>query len=243
MPSKPIGLVLIPAFNEAPRIGAVLEAAARHAPDFDRLVVDDASQDDTAGVARRAGATVVRHPFNMGYGAALQTGYRWALRRGYDVVVQLDADGQHDPAATRELAAPVLAGELDLVLGSRFHPGSSYRMQPLRRLGSLWFSSLVRWITGLEVSDPTTGLQALSRRVLRLYVSDAFPSDYPDADMTVLLHRNGFRLGERPVHMLERPEVPSMHGGLGVVYYVYKMTLAIFMNAIRPRLPREHEES
>ncbi len=239
----PTGLVLIPAFDEAPRIGAVLEAAARHAPDFDLLVVDDASRDDTAGVARRRGATVVRHPFNMGYGAALQTGYRWALRHGYDVVVQLDADGQHDPAATPELAAPVLAGELDLVLGSRFHPGSSYRMQPLRRMGSLWFSSLVRWITGLEVNDPTTGLQALSRRVLRLYASDAFPTDYPDADMTVLLHRNGFRLGERPVNMLERPEVASMHGGLGVVYYVYKMTLAIFMNAIRPRLPREREES
>lgn len=239
----PTGLVLIPAFNEAPRIGAVLEAAARHAPDFDRLVVDDASRDDTSGVARAAGATVVRHPFNMGYGAALQTGYRWALRHGYDVVVQLDADGQHDPAATPELAAPVLAGELDLVLGSRFHPASSYRMQPLRRMGSLWFSNLVRWITGLEITDPTTGLQALSRRVLRLYTSDAFPSDYPDADMTVLLHRNGYRLGERPVHMLERPEVASMHAGLGVVYYVYKMTLAIFMNAIRPRLPRDLEES
>jgi len=239
----PTCLVLIPAFNEEPRIGAVLEAVARHAPEFDRLVVDDASRDDTADVARRAGATVVSHLFNMGYGAALQTGYRWALRHGYDVVVQLDADGQHDPASVPDLAAPVLAGELDLVLGSRFHPGSSYRMQPLRRMGSLWFSSLVRWITGLEVSDPTTGLQALSRRVLRLYVSDAFPSDYPDADMTVLLHRNGFRLGERPVHMIERPDVASMHGGLGVVYYVYKMTLAIFMNAIRPRLPRELEES
>jgi glycosyltransferase involved in cell wall biosynthesis len=236
------GLVLIPAYNEAPRIGEVLEAARRHAPDFDRLVVDDASRDDTAAVARRAGACVVRHPFNMGYGAALQTGYRWALRHGYPVVVQLDADGQHDPAAVPELASPVLSGELDLVLGSRFHAGSRYRMQPLRRLGSRWFSALVRWITGVEVSDPTSGLQALSPAVLRLYTSDAFPADYPDADMTVLLHRNGFRFGERPVHMLERPDVPSMHGGLGAIYYVYKMTLAIFMNAIRPRIEREPEE-
>lgn len=236
------GLVLIPAYNEAPRIGEVLRAAARHAPDFDLLVVDDASTDATAALARSCGATVLRHPFNMGYGAALQTGYRWALRRGHDVVVQLDADGQHDPAVVLALAAPILADDLDIVLGSRFHAGSSYRMPPLRRIGSRWFSSLVRWLTGLEISDPTTGLQALSRRVLRLYASDAFPADYPDADMTVLLHRNGFRIGEIPVHMHARPDVPSMHDGLGVVYYVYKMTLAIFMNAIRPRLPQQPEE-
>lgn len=239
----PAGLVLIPAYDEAPRIGEVLAASRSHAPDFDLLVVDDASRDATAEVARSAGAVVIRHPFNLGYGAALQTGYRWALRRGYRVVVQLDADGQHDPSAVPSLAAPILEGHLDLVLGSRFHPGSSYRMQPLRRLGSVWFSTLVRWLTGLRVSDPTTGLQALSPEVLRLYASDAFPADYPDADMTVLLHRNGFRLGELPVQMAERPEAASMHEGLGVLYYVYKMTLAIFMNAVRPRLRREPQES
>lgn len=236
------GLVLIPAYNEAPRLAEVLRDTARHAPDFDRVVVDDASADGTGEVARAEGATVLRHPFNMGYGAALQTGYRWALRRGYRVVVQLDADGQHDPAAVTGLAAPVLAGELDLVLGSRFHAASQYRMPWLRRVGSLWFSQLVRWLTGQRVSDPTTGFQALSPRVLRLYASEAFPADYPDADMPVLLHRNGLRFGEQPVHMHERPEVPSMHHGLSVVYYVYKLTLAIFMNAIRPPLPDANPE-
>ena len=230
------GLVVIPAFDESQCIGEVLGGVARHASGFDVLVVDDHSGDDTAGVARAAGATVVRHPFNMGYGAALQTGYRYALAHAYDVVVQLDADGQHDPEAIPALAAPVLSGELDVVLGSRFHAGSTYRMPVLRRTGSLWFSNLVRWLTGLSISDPTTGFQALSPAVLQLYTSDAFPADYPDADMTVLLHHNGYRLGEMPVTMYERPEVPSMHHGFGVVYYVYKMTLAIFMNAIRPRV-------
>ncbi len=124
-----------------------------------------------------------------------------------------------------------------MVLGSRFHAGSSYRMPLLRWLGSLWFSSLVRWLTGLSISDPTTGMQALSPRVLQLYISEAFPADYPDADMIVLLHRNHYRIGEMPVTMHERPEAPSMHRGIGVLYYVYKMTLAIFMNTIRGRVP------
>jgi glycosyltransferase involved in cell wall biosynthesis len=231
------GLVVIPAFDEAENISEVLQAVTRHAPEFDVLVVDDASHDGTAEIAHAQGAKVVTHPFNMGYGAALQTGYRHALRSDYGVVVQLDADGQHDPESLRALAEPILDGELDVVLGSRFHPGSSYRMPLLRRLGSLWFSSLVRWLTGLSISDPTTGMQALSPAVLKLYTSDAFPSDYPDADMLVLLRRNDYRIGELPVTMHERPDAPSMHRGIGVLYYVYKMTLAIFMNTIRRRLP------
>ena len=230
-------LVVIPAFNEEERIAKVLHGLAQSAREFDVLVVDDASVDTTAEIARANGAMVVTHPFNMGYGAALQTGYRYALNSGYEVVVQLDADGQHDPKSVPELAERVLSGQLDLVLGSRFHPGSSYRMPVLRRLGSLWFSRLVRCLTGLSLSDPTTGMQALSPRVLQLYTSDAFPADYPDADMIVLLHRNRYRIGEIPVTMHERPDTPSMHRGIGVLYYVYKMTLAIFMNTIRARVP------
>jgi glycosyltransferase involved in cell wall biosynthesis len=231
-------LVVIPAFNEGEHIANVLHALARHAPEFDVLVVDDASLDTTAEIARANGATVVTHVFNMGYGAALQTGYRYALYSDYRVVVQLDADGQHEAEAVPKLAEPILSGELDVVLGSRFHSGSSYRMPVLRRLGSLWFSRLVRWLTGLSISDPTTGMQALSPRVLQLYTSDAFPADYPDADMIVLLYRHHYRIGEMPVTMHERPEATSLHRGIGVLYYVYKMTLAIFMNTIRRRVPR-----
>ena len=231
-------LVVIPAFDEGEHIARVLQAVTRHAPEFDVLVVDDASRDNTAEIARANGATVVIHPFNMGYGAALQTGYRYALKSDYRVVVQLDADGQHDPETVSKLAEPVLSGQLDVVLGTRFHPGSSYRMPVLRWLGSLWFSSLVRWLTGLSISDPTTGMQALSPRVLQLYTSDAFPADYPDADMIVLLHRNRYRIGEMPVTMHERPDAPSMHRGIAVLYYVYKMTLAILMNTIRRPTPQ-----
>ena len=227
-------LVVIPAHNEALAIGGVVGRCREAAPDFDVVVVDDASSDATAEIALAAGAVVVRHPFNMRYGAALQTGYRYAVHHDYDLVVQLDGDGQHDPADVPRLAAPLLSGEADLVLGSRFHPGARYRMPALRRAGVVWFRTLLRAGTGLPLNDPTSGLQALSRGVFELYASKVFPFDYPDADVLLLLHRNGFRIREVPVVMNDRPQSPSMHTNVTAVYYVYKMTLAILMNLLRP---------
>jgi len=232
------GLIIIPAYNEAEAIGAVIKQCRERAANFDVLVIDDGSADGTADIASRCGATVLRHPFNLNYGAALQTGYRYAVHNGYDVAVQLDADGQHDPGDAPRLAAPILAGRADVVLGSRFFAGSTYRMPPLRRIGSQWFRLLVRAITGLSVSDPTTGLQALDRKVLEMYASDLFPIDYPDADMLVLLRRNGFRVEEIACEMRQRSDARSMHAGLGVLYYVYKMSLSILMNACRARVVR-----
>jgi glycosyltransferase involved in cell wall biosynthesis len=231
-------LVIIPAFNEADAIGGVVSQCHARAPDFDVLVIDDGSSDATAAIAAQCGATVLRHPFNMNYGAALQTGYRYAARYGYAVAVQLDADGQHDPADAPRLADPILSGRADVVLGSRFLEHSTYEMPVLRRIGSHWFRFLVRAITGLSVTDPTTGLQGLSRNVLELYSSDVFPIDYPDADMLVLLRRNGFRIEEVPVQMKQRADSRSMHAGLGVLYYVYKMSLSILMNAFRAPIVR-----
>lgn len=227
-------LIVIPAWNEARSIAAVVAECLRAAPGFDVLVVDDGSTDDTAAIARKAGAKVVSHPFNLRYGAALQTGYLYALRGGYDVVVQLDADGQHDPADVAALAAPVLEGRAEIVVGSRFHAASTYRMPALRRVGSAWFRFLVRTLSGVELGDPTSGLQALHRDVLGLYCTDAYPLDYPDADILVLAARSGFRVVEVPAHMRVEAGSPSMHSGVRVLYYVYKMTLCIVMNALRP---------
>ncbi len=229
-------LVIIPAFNEAPGIAEVVGQVREGAPDFDVVVIDDGSSDDTAALAAGAGAVVVAHPFNLGYGAALQTGYMYAVRNGYDVAVQLDADGQHESRDVGPLAEPILAGQADAVFGTRFHDGSSYRMPLLRRLGSRWFGWLIHVLTGVRASDPTTGFQALSAPVLDMYTTEAFPVDYPDADMIVLLSRNGFRVAEVPVRMYEKPESRSMHSGAVVIYYVYKMTLAVLMNAARPRV-------
>jgi glycosyltransferase involved in cell wall biosynthesis len=236
-------LIIIPCHNESAAIGGVVRRCRDMAPEFDVLVIDDGSSDDTVERALAQGATVVRHPFNMRYGAALQTGYRYAVRNGYQIVVQIDGDGQHDPADAPRLARPIIDGQADLVLGSRFHPGGTYRMSALRRIGVLWFRTLLKALASLDLSDPTSGLQALSRPVLDLYASNVFPIDYPDADVLLLLHRNGYRIVEIPVQMDDRPQSPSMHTHLTVAYYVYKMTLAILMNMLRPLERKDAIES
>ncbi len=236
-------LVIIPAYNEERHIGDVVSGLHQHAGDFDIAVIDDGSGDATAASAGDAGAYVIRHPFNMGYGVALQTGYRLAVKQGRPLAVQIDGDGQHDPRDVVRMAEPILEGRADAVYGTRFHENSRYRMPLLRSLGSAWFASLVAASTGTRVRDPTTGLQALSAEVLRFYCTDVFPNDYPDADMIVLLNRNGLRVCEVPVTMHEGLPAESMHKGWVVPYYVYKMTLAVLMNRVRPReLVREAAE-
>jgi hypothetical protein len=230
--------VLIPAYQEQARLPAVLAALAAAAPGFRVVVVDDGSRDGTSAAARSAGATVLRHPFNLGYGAALQTGYKWALRSGATLLVQMDADGQHDPADVAALAAPVEAGELDLVIGSRFLGAGDYVMGRLQGLGRDFFRTLLSSF-GLRVTDPTSGFQAMNGAVLELYASDMFPSDYPDVDVLLCAHRHGLRVGERPVRMHASPRASTLHAGLAPVYYVYKMLLSVWAASSTDRRRRE----
>ena len=243
--ASPTALVVIPALNEAVRIGAVLDRLRAAAPAVDVLVVDDGSRDATAVTARRHGARVVSHLFNLGYGAALQTGYKVALRDGYDVVVQMDADGQHDPRDVPRLLEPLVAGRADVVIGSRFVAPSRYRMDPLRTAGRLFFERVLVAVGGPRVADPTSGFQALSRPAFRFCCEDFFPADFPDIDVLLTLHRQGFHLLELPVEMAPNPsEHPSMHSGLRAAYYTYKMLLSTFRSRLGPgaRRRREPEE-
>lgn len=234
---RPSTLVLIPACNEAARIGSVVEGARTATDHADVLVIDDGSQDGTAEVARRHGADTIEHSFNLGYGAALQTGYRYALARGFDRVVQMDADGQHEPRSIRALLAGLDDGA-DLVLGSRYREdGTAPKTSLLRRMGSRLFAWIVTKWTGVRVTDPTSGFQAMSRTAIREVARDSFPEDYPDADVLIALHRAGVRLTERPVVMHERSGGVSMHRGSRAAYYGYKMFLSLLLLPIRRASP------
>lgn len=224
-------LAVLPAFNEVGRIAPVVEEVRRELA-CDVLVVDDGSHDETAADARRAGAVVARHPVNLGYGAALQTGYRFALRHGYDAVLQLDADGQHDPASIPALIAAL--EEADVVVGSRFLDAASYRPPVLRRIGMWIFGRIAGALAGVRITDPTSGFQAISREALRFYVHERYPADYPDADVLAMVARAGLRLAEVPVRMKASPDGKSMHAGIvRPLYYVFRMSLALALVPFR----------
>jgi glycosyltransferase involved in cell wall biosynthesis len=233
MPMKS-SIVIIPAYNEERRIAAVVAGVFIAVPDAVVVVVNDCSRDETVPAARQAGAIVVSHPFNMGYGAAIQTGYKYARDKGFDYLVQLDADGQHDPACIPALLAPVFAGTADIAIGSRFL-GNSYRPPLARRLGMALFRRIVSLVTDRSVTDTTSGFQAFNRDVIRFFATDIFPVDYPDADMLIMLHRAGFCLTEVPVRMYENSEGKSMHSGLKPFYYMFKMLLSIGVTLMREK--------
>lgn len=224
-------LVVIPALNERGRIGPVVQRV-RAQLEADVLVVDDGSTDTTAAEAMEAGARVARHATNLGYGSALQTGYRFALRHGYDAVLQLDADGQHDPESI-----PVLLTALDgadVVVGSRFLGASTYRASFARRVGMKLFGLIGGALSGRRLTDPTSGFQAISRAALTFYAHERFPTDYPDADVLAMVARSGLRLVEVPVVMKQSPDGKSMHAGvLKPLYYALRMTIALFFVTLR----------
>ena len=228
--------ILIPAFNEESNIGGLIEAVQREVGDARIVVVDDGSTDSTAAEARRRGATVITHPFNLGYGAALHTGYLYAQRRGCKCVVQMDADGQHDPTSLPVLLAGLESGA-DVVVGSRYLEGSPPPTSLARRLGSRLFSRIVTWWTHTRITDPTSGYQAMSERALANLANDAFPEDYPDADVLITLARAGLKLIEVPVKMRARSSGLSMHRGGRAAYYAYKMLLTLALLPIRRPTP------
>jgi len=225
-------LVVIPAHDEEASLPGTLAEVRSRAPSVDVLVVDDGSHDDTAGVARAAGVRVVRHAVNLGVGGALQTGFRWATRHDVDVVVQLDADGQHDPGFLASLLEPVVAGRCDVAIGSRFVSSTGYRAPWNRRLGMQLFSGIVRLALGRPIYDTTSGFRAYARRVIEVCQFD-FPKDFPDAPLLISLARRGFRLEEVPVIMRERTAGTSFYTLGKQLYYPYKNLLASLMALIR----------
>jgi len=227
-------LIVMPAFNEERNLPLVIENIRSKVPDSDILVVDDGSADRTARAAEKAGAMAIRLPFNLGYGAALQTGFKYSLMKRYRYVVQMDADGQHDPDSINLLLEEIKKEDADVVIGSRFlSPDSNYKAPFPRRVGITLFRRIVSFIIHQKITDPTSGFQALNRDAVRFYASPYYPVDYPDADTIIMLHRAGLRIKEVPVLMHPSPGRKSMHSGLKPVYYIFKMFLSMFVTLLR----------
>ncbi len=230
------GIVIIPAYNEAGNIAGVLAALRRDAPEFDCVVVDDGSTDATAAICRAQGCRVLSLAVNLGIGGAMQTGYRYAARHGYDVAVQIDGDGQHDPTYLAAMLNALTAQGADMVIGSRFLAGEGYQSTLLRRWGIRYFSALIRALTGTTVTDPTSGCRMVRRELIEAFAAD-YPPDYPEPESVAKLLRRGGKVVELPVEMRARGGGSSSIGALASLYYVVKVTFAILLSAL-PSLRR-----
>jgi glycosyltransferase involved in cell wall biosynthesis len=232
------GLVaIVPAWNEAGAIATVVGEIETVNPDIEVVVVDDASEDDTASIAEAAGATVLRLPFNVGIGGAVQTGFRYALEAGYERAVRLDGDGQHDASQIPSILAPIESGEADLVIGSRFvDPSGAYRPPFARRVGIRVFARLVSVLCGQKVTDTTSGFIALDRAGIELFAAE-YPHDYPEVEATLVALRSGLRLAQVQVDMRERTTGTSSITFVRSLYYIVKVTLALLVASLR-RYPR-----
>jgi glycosyltransferase involved in cell wall biosynthesis len=220
-------IAIVPALNEEGSVGRVIDEIHAFDPGFDIVVVDDGSTDRTAGIAADRGAHVLRLPFNLGIGGAVQTGYRFAFERGYDVAVQVDGDGQHDAAQLPTILEPVLTGQAD-----HFAHGSGYQSSFMRRLGIKVFAMVVSAVVGQKVTDTTSGFRAVNRKGIALFAAD-YPHDYPEVEATVMSVKHKLRLHEVPVEMRERASGASSITALRSVYYMTKVLLAIFVGLFR----------
>ncbi|MBI5587870.1 MAG: glycosyltransferase family 2 protein [Deltaproteobacteria bacterium] len=225
-------LVIIPAFNEEANIKGVLSAIKTHLPQADTVVINDGSVDSTARIAEQAGVVVLNHPYNMGIGATMQTGYKYASRKGYDIAVQVDADGQHPADQIEKIIEPVLKGRSDLVVGSRFLGTGDYRPSLARGAGMAIFSGVVSAIIKERVTDTTSGFRAAGRRCIDFFAHH-YPDDYPEVEALVLLHKKGFSIMEVPVRMRERGGGKSSITPIRSVYYMVKVLLAIFVDLLK----------
>lgn len=229
-------LAVVPAYNEAGSIARVVSAVHERAPDFDVVVIDDGSTDETARRATEAGAVVLRLPFNLGIGGAVQTGFVYALENGYDFMAQVDGDGQHEPAELSRLVETIDSEPgLDMVCGSRFLTTDNHYPAPIsRRTGIHLFAFTLSRIIGQNITDPTSGFRLYNRRAIALFARD-YPHDYPEVEAVLMLHANRLRMVEIPVKMHVRGTGRSSITTGRSVYYMVKVSLALLVGLLRRR--------
>ena len=228
-------LAIVPAYNEADIVGRVVRDIQRHAPGFHVLVVDDGSTDATAQEAQAQGATVLRHPFNVGIGGAVQSGYKYALENRYDVAAQVDGDGQHESSYLEPMLHELQTeGDADMVCGSRFRGDPGYKVPLGRRIGNRIFSVLLTLIVRQKITDPTSGFRMTNRKGIELFARD-YPHDYPEVEAIVMLHAHRLRVHEVPVRMNARGYGRSSIDYPDSAYYMVKVLLAIAVGLFRRR--------
>lgn len=228
-------LAIVPVFNEGASVRKVVTRLRRALPDFDVLVVDDGSTDNTVRQVP-SDIPVVSLPFNLGIGGAMQTGYRFAALYGYEVAVQVDGDGQHRPTEVRRLVDHLLEGNADLVVGSRFMELHGYKQSPIRKLGALLLRALIKTLCGKYMTDCTSGFRAANRRVIRAF-AHWYPEDYPEPEVVLLLQRAGYRVEELPVKMRHRRTGRSSISLMRGVFYMVKVTVCLLLDMAREPWP------
>lgn len=221
-------LVLIPCYNEQDNVERVVAQLKRQCPGVDYLVINDCSTDQSRAILKDGGYEFLDLPINLGIGGGMQSGYRYAMEHGYDITVQMDGDGQHDPLYLLDVIAPVQAGSLDMCIGSRFITKEGFQTSFMRRLGINFLSVLIRCLTGLRVRDVTSGYRACSKALTAFYAKH-YADDYPEPEAIVAAVLAGYRVGEVPVRMHERQGGVSSIRAFSSIYYMVKVTLSLIV--------------
>ena len=225
-------LVIVPAYKEEGAVGHVVKSVLEVLGDTPIAVIDDGSQDGTSQAAAAAGADVFRLPHHLGLGGAVQTGYRFAFEHGFERVVRVDGDGQHDPSDIPTLLKAMDEGGYDVVTGSRYLGPNDYPIQPLRRFGAQIFSWVLYPILGRRITDPTSGFVAVNRRALEVF-SRSFPLEYPEIEALVVLKRKALSFREVPIKMFPRYSGRSTINTRTAIYYMVRVLLGVFVNVIK----------
>ncbi len=225
-------IVIIPAYNEEKSIQKTVEDIIQNAPEFDYVIVNDCSKDDTLRICMEKGLHVLNLPINLGIGGAVQTGYRYALKNGYDFAVQFDGDGQHDAKYLQQMRDHMIEHKQNMLIGSRYIEKEGFQSSGLRRFGIRYFSVLIKILTGTKITDPTSGMRMVDREVIEIY-AESYPKDYPEPESVVAILNQKKKVGEYPVIMRERMEGVSSISPMRSVYYMIKVTLAILVEMLR----------
>ena len=225
-------LVIIPAYNESASIVNTVNDIKENAKDFDYVVINDRSKDNTLKICRDAGLNVIDLPLNLGIGGAVQTGYLYAFQNGYDIAVQFDGDGQHDAKYLDVMAEKLVKEQADMVIGSRFIEKEGFQSSFTRRLGIRYFSGLIKLMTGKTVTDPTSGYRMCNRRIIELFAGN-YRKDYQEPETTTWILRKKLKVLEIPVVMRAREEGVSSISPKKSIYYMFKVSMAIIIERTR----------